>query len=152
MCFFFQIEYRVTSIDTVSGRVPGVNIQMMSPDDGGHWTVPTLVDLGRYWDVRPGPGTGMQFSETSRWPGRIAFIGYYGFYKVTLNNNGRACRVKKLRNHTSNTCGSICAQLATSFFMLSLNSCLMAFPIGFEPKLEIWFLLLVKALHNVYIY
>ena len=58
-------------------------MQIISSDDGAHWGTPTLVDLGVYVDINPGPGTGMQFTEASPTSGRIAFIGYYGFYKVS---------------------------------------------------------------------
>ena len=80
---FLQIEFRLDTEYTESDHVPGNNVQISSADDGGHWSVATLVDLGLYYDIRPGPGTGMQFTAPSPWSGRIAFIGYYGYYKVS---------------------------------------------------------------------
>ena len=62
--------------------MPGTNVQISSTDDGAHWTAPALVDLAMYFDMNPGPGTGMQFTDASPWPGRIAFIGYYGANEV----------------------------------------------------------------------
>ena len=78
----WQIIFRSDIKGTNSVTMPGTDVQISSTDDGAHWTAPTLVDLGMYFDMNPGPGTGMQFTDTSPWPGRIAFIGYFGANKV----------------------------------------------------------------------
>ncbi len=63
-------------------QAKGKNWQTVSMDNGGVWTTPAGVDLGKYNGTSVGPGRGLQLSKDSPAPGRLLFIGHHGPYEV----------------------------------------------------------------------